>query len=130
MTRTPVFPEGRQATYERYGYSAAIKSGNLLFVSGQVGVRADGSVVEGPAEQIRQAFENLKQVLSAAGCTMDDVVEVTSFHVDMFAHFEAFGAEKRKAFPAPPFPAWTAVGVTTLADSALLCEIKAVAQLP
>lgn len=130
MTRTAIFPKGRQEAYERYGYSAAIRSGDLLFVSGQVGVRSDGTVVEEPDAQIALAFDNLRNVLNAGGCTMDDIVDITSFHVDMFGHFEVFGARKRMAFPQPPFPNWTAVGVTTLADPALIFEIKAIARIP
>lgn len=41
--RQPIFPAGRHALYEKHGYSAAIRSGDLLFVSGQVGSRVDGS---------------------------------------------------------------------------------------
>lgn len=130
MTRTAVFPDGKQEVYEQYGYSAAILSGDLLFVSGQVGVDSNGVAIEDPRAQIAQAFENLAQVLDAAGCTMDDIVDVTSFHVDMFAHFDIVGAEKRKAFPATPYPSWTAVGVTNLADPTLLLEIKVIARIP
>lgn len=108
MARTAVFPRGRQDVYERYGYSAAIRSGDPLFVSGQVGVGSDGTAIEDRRAQIEQAFENLRQVLDAAGCTMSDIVDITSFHVDMFSHFEIFHAEKRKAFPAPPYPNWAA----------------------
>jgi enamine deaminase RidA (YjgF/YER057c/UK114 family) len=130
MARTAVFPKGRQDAYERYGYSAAIRSGDLLFVSGQVGVSSDGVAIEDPRAQIEEAFENLKQVLDAAGCTTSDVVDITSFHVDMFSHFEIFRAAKSKVFPAPPYPNWTAIGVTTLADPALIFEIKAIARIP
>lgn len=128
--RTSIFPKGKQAQYDQYGYSAAIKSEDLLFVSGQVGVRDDGAVTDDPAAQIEQAFENLRLVLDAAGCSMDDIVDITSFHVDMHRHFEVFHAAKQKAFPAAPFPNWTAVGVTTLVDPSLLVEIKVVARIP
>jgi enamine deaminase RidA (YjgF/YER057c/UK114 family) len=130
MTPTPVFPKGKQAAYDRYGYSAAIKSGDLLFVSGQVGVDENGAAIAEPAAQIEQAFANMRLVLDAAGCSTDDIVDVTSFHVDMHRHFEAFRAMKKKAFPAAPFPNWTAVGVTTLADPSLIFEIKVVARVP
>lgn len=43
ITREPIFPANRHALYEQHGYSAAIRSGDLLFVSGQVGSRADGT---------------------------------------------------------------------------------------
>ena len=43
IQREPIFPASRHALYEEHGYSAAIRSGDLLFVSGQVGSRADGT---------------------------------------------------------------------------------------
>lgn len=76
-TREAVFPFGRQALYERNRYSPAIKSNGFLFVSGQVGSREDGSPEEDLNAQIRLAFDNLNAVLTAAGCTFDDVVDVT-----------------------------------------------------
>jgi len=129
MTRIAVFPKGKQDVYEQYGYSSAIKSGDLLFVSGQVGVRGDGTPIEAPGAQIEKAFANLSEVLEAAGCTMDDIVDITSFHVDMHQHFKIFSAAKQQIFPERPFPNWAAIGVNTLADPALLFEIKVIARI-
>ncbi|MGO6906171.1 Rid family hydrolase, partial [Rhizobium ruizarguesonis] len=78
--REAIFPANRHALYEEHGYSAAIRSGDLLFVSGQVGSRPDGTPEPDFESQVRLAFENLKATLSAAGCTLDDIVGVTSFH--------------------------------------------------
>ena len=80
--RDAIFPAGRQALYEKHRYSAAIRSGDLLFVSGQVGSREDGSPEPDFEKQVRLAFDNLTAVLNAAGCTFDDVVDVTTFHTD------------------------------------------------
>lgn len=127
--RTAIFPKDKQESYETYGYSAAIKSGIFLFVSGQVGADSNGNAVQDPAAQFDIAFENLEKVLEAARCYFDDVVDVTSFHVDMFSHFDAFAAAKQKVFPKVPFLNWTSIGVVTLTDPALLLEIKVIAQL-
>ena len=59
----PIFPPGRKALYDQYGYSPAIRSGDLLFVSGQVGSRDDGSPHPDFAAQVEQAFANLKDTL-------------------------------------------------------------------
>ena len=126
--RQAVFPAGRHALYAQHGYSAAIRSGDLLFVSGQVGTRTDGSRVEDLEGEITQAFENLRAVLAAAGCTLDDIVDVTTFHVDPEAQFETVMAVKPKYFPGPEYPNWTAVGVTWLAGFRF--EIKAIARIP
>jgi enamine deaminase RidA (YjgF/YER057c/UK114 family) len=127
--RTAIFPEDKQATYEAYGYSAAILSNDLLFVSGQVGVDKHGNVIVDPAAQFQQAFDNLGQVLKAVNCSYDNVVDITTFHVDMHKHFDDFAAVKQKVFPNQPYPNWTAVGVVNLAEQSLLLEVKAIARL-
>jgi len=82
MTQRDVcFPPGRQALYERNRYSPAIKSNGFLFVSGQVGSDEDGSPEPDLEAQVRRAFTNLNAILVAAGCTFDDVIDVTVFIV-------------------------------------------------
>src|SRR5208282_252955 len=80
--REAVFPANRHALYEAHGYSAAVRSDDLLFVSGQVGSRTDGTPEPDFEAQVRLAFANLEATLAAAGCTLDDIVDVTSFHTD------------------------------------------------
>lgn len=78
-----VFPPGRQALYERNHYSPAISCNGLLFVSGQVGSRADGSPDPDPDPDpdpeayVRRAFDNLNAILAAAGCSFTDAQDVT-----------------------------------------------------
>ena len=127
--REVIFPKDKQASYDAYGYSAAVKSGEFLFVSGQVGVNEAGTAIADPSTQFEKAFSNLGEVLEAAKCTFDDIVDVTTFHVNMYDHFETFAAAKQRAFPNPPFPNWTAIGVVNLADPSLLLEIKAIAKV-
>lgn len=123
-----IFPAGRHALYETHRYTAAIRTGDLVFVSGQVGSRADGSPEPELEAQIELAFDNLAATLEAAGCTFADIVDVTSFHTDPENQFETVLAVKDRRFPAPPFPNWTAVGVNWLAGFDF--EIKVVARVP
>ena len=127
-TREPIFPAQRHALYDEHRYSAAIRSGDLLFVSGQVGSREDGSPEPVFEKQVRRAFANLRSVLAAAGCTLDDVVDVTTFHTDPEAQFETVMEVRSAEIGDPPFPNWTAVGVTWLAGFDF--EIKAIARIP
>lgn len=110
-----------------YEYSQAIRAGNLLILSGQVPADANGNVV-GPGDikaQAKQVFENIKTVLSVAGLTFDDLVEIESYHVDMKDLGKV--AEIKSQYIQKEFPAWTAIGVTGLALTGQLLEIKAVA---
>jgi enamine deaminase RidA (YjgF/YER057c/UK114 family) len=126
--RDAVFPAGRHDLYERHTYSAAVRSGDLLFVSGQVGSRSDGSPEPDFEAQVRLAFANLEATLRAAGCGLDDIVDVTTFHTDPEGQFATIMAVKSDVFPQPPYPNWTAVGVTWLAGFDF--EIKVIARIP
>jgi enamine deaminase RidA (YjgF/YER057c/UK114 family) len=126
--REAITPANRHALYEKHRYSAAVRSGDLLFVSGQVGSREDGSPEPVFEDQVRLAFANLKSVLAAAGCTFDDVIDVTSFHTDPNAQFETMLAIRAVEIGEPPYPTWTAVGVTWL--SGFDFEIKVIARIP
>ncbi|HEX2018055.1 MAG TPA: RidA family protein [Aurantimonas sp.] len=126
--RDAIFPAGRQALYDINQYSAAIRSGDLLFVSGQVGSREDGSPEPGFRAQVQRAFDNLAAVLAAAGCSFDDIVDVTTFHTDPENQFADINAVRSTVFGKLPFPNWTAVGVNWLAGFDF--EIKVIARLP
>lgn len=126
--REPVFPAGRHALYDRHRYSAAIRSGDLLFVSGQVGSQDDGSPEPDFKRQVQLAFDNLTAVLAAAGATLDDIVDLTTFHTDPETQFETVMAVKDTVFGAAPYPNWTAVGVNWLAGFDF--EVKVIARIP
>lgn len=128
MARDVVFPAGRQALYEMHRYSPAVRSNGLLFVSGQVGSREDGSPEPDFDMQVRRAFENLNAVLAAAGITFDDVVDVTVFMIDPASRFERAWKIVPEYWGQAPFPTATVVGVTWLAGFDF--EIKVVARLP
>ena len=127
-TRDVVFPSGRQALYERYRYSPAVRSDGFLFVSGQVGSREDGSPEPDLEQQVRLAFDNLNAILKAAGATLDDVVDVTYFIVDMEKNFEKIWQIVPEYWGNAPHPTATAIGVTWL--TGFQFEIKVTARLP
>lgn len=126
--RDVVFPAVRQALYERNRYSPAIRSNGFLFVSGQVGSREDGSPEPDFETQVRRAFENLNAVLAAAGCTFDDVIDVTVFLVDPETNFEKAWAIVPEYWVEAPHPTLTGIGVTWLYGFQF--EIKVIAKLP
>ncbi len=126
--RTAVFPAGRQELYDRNKYSAAVKSGGFLFVSGQVGSKEDASKEQDPEKQFRLAFTNLNSVLAAAGCSFDDVVDFTAFIVDPEKLMPIFFKVKDEFWGVPPYPPLTAIGVTWLYGFDF--ELKVTARLP
>ncbi len=126
--RDVVFPAGRQALYERNRYSPAIRSNGFLFVSGQVGSREDGSPEPDFDTQVRRAFDNLNAVLAAAGCSFDDVIDVTVFMVDPETNFGKAWAIVPEYWGEAPHPTLTGIGVTWLYGFQF--EIKVIAKLP
>ena len=98
-------------------FSQAIDGGDLIFLSGQVGLDADGKLVDGGVEaQARQIFRNLSAVLDAAGKGFADVVRVGVFLTDM-ADFAALNAVYAEHF-TQPYPARTTVAVAALPGGA------------
>jgi len=126
--RDVVFPAGRRELYDRNRYSPAIRADGLLFVSGQVGSREDGSVEPDLDMQVRLAFENLNAVLAAAGCSFADAIDVTVFIVDAERSFERIWSIVSEYWGEAPYPTLTGFGVTWL--SGFQFEIKVVAKLP
>ena len=94
-------------------FSQAVSTGDLVFLSGQVGLGADGKLVAGGVEaQARQIFANLAAVIEAAGKGFADVVRVGVFLTDM-GDFAALNAIYADHF-AEPYPARTTVAVAAL----------------
>ena len=127
--RKAIVPAGMEAVYQKIRYAPAVKVGNTVYVSGQIGRDAEMKLVEDREAQIVQAFENLKSVLEAAGASLSDVVDLTTFHTDM-RDLPLFMDVRDRYLTAHPLPAWTAVGAHMLGGTAgYIVEIKAVAVL-
>lgn len=120
-----VNPPGTEQIYKRMQFSQAVRVGDLVWVSGQVGLDEQGTVGEGIDAQARLAFKNLSRVLAEAGASLADVVELITFHTSM-SDIRGF-AKVKAGFIPEDFPAWTAVGVRELVMPQLLVEIRATA---
>ncbi|HYM31239.1 MAG TPA: RidA family protein [Candidatus Cybelea sp.] len=128
--RKAIVPKGMEAVYDRFHYAPAMRAGNLLFISGQVGRNEATLAIPDEAEaQITLAFENLKTVLAEGGATFGNLVEMVSYHVDIRDTLRTFVAVKDR-YVSSDFPAWTAIGVAALAHPKFKIEIKCVALLP
>jgi enamine deaminase RidA (YjgF/YER057c/UK114 family) len=108
-------------------FSPGLDTGDFVFFSGVTGVRPDLSLAEDPQTQFRETFEFLKAHLIEAGLAFADIVEMTTYHVDLRRHWDKFFKVKDE-FVAEPYPAWTAVGVSELITPGTLVEIRAIAR--
>lgn len=117
---------GGNKVFDLFKYSPAVRAGGLVFIAGQVGIRADGTVPETAEEQIRLAFVRLGAILEHEGLGFENLVELVSYHVRIDEQLTTFREVKDK-FISHDFPAWTILGVAALARPNLLIEIKAVA---
>ncbi|MEO0624832.1 MAG: RidA family protein [Pseudomonadota bacterium] len=128
MPRQPLFPAGSHDAAAALMLSPGIVSAGHVFVTGMTGSRADGSMPSDPEEQFRLAFEKIGSVLAEADLDFGAVVEMTSYHVGLDSHFDAFAAV-RADYVRAPYPAWTAVEVAGLRRKGALVEIRVVAAL-
>jgi len=106
-------------------YTPAVRIGSVVAGSGQVGITADGTVLDGVGAQTRQAFTNLLAHLASAGASADDVISVRVFLTDV-AHFDAMNDVYREFF-TDPYPARSTIYVGL--PQGLLVEIDAMAVL-
>jgi len=155
MTSAPrIIPPALQGVYDNWHFAPAVIANGLIFCSGIIGTSPDGEAPAGdglagaeattaetsnelaallavrdPEAQFTTAFEALRAILQAAGADLADLVEITTYHVDMSRHMDAFMRVKDRYIQAP-YPAWTAIGVAELIVPGGLMEIRAVAQAP
>jgi reactive intermediate/imine deaminase len=109
-------------------YSQAVRVGNTIWVSGQIPLDpATKELVGGDIEaQIRRVFENLKIIVLAAGASLDEVVKVNIFLIDL-SHFALVNKVMAEYFRAP-YPARAAVGVAALPRGAQV-EVECIVAL-
>ena len=122
-----IIPEEARSSYENWGYAPAVKVGNTIYVSGVVSLlEGEGSYEERYARGFKTALNWIEKVLNEAGASLDDVIDITSFHTDLQRQLEV-AVKARMEVMAPPHPSWTAVGTTALATPDGVTEIKVVA---
>ena len=126
--KSVVRTEQAPAPFQGAPYSQAIRSGELVFVSGQLGLRPDGSGFAGESigEQTEQVFANLRAILEQAGSGLDRLLKTTVFLIDL-GDFQAMNdVYARHVGPEPP--ARSTIEVAALPSGARV-EIEAIAHL-
>ena len=122
--RRAIEPEGwgeELEWYRRNRLSPAVQVDDLLFVAGCTGSSADS-----PKDQMRLAYEEVGEVLAAAGASWNDVVSMTTYHVDLRRDIDLMTEIHGGFVTTEPFPAWTAVGVTQLYSPDATVEISVI----
>ena len=116
MTRTVIHTPNAPAAIGTY--SQAIRSGNTVYVSGQIPLDpATGQLISDDIDaEIRRVFDNLAAIAHAAGGTLDNAVKVSVFLTDL-AHFARVN-EIMATYFAQPYPARAAIGVAALPKGA------------
>ncbi len=120
-------PNESQTLYDNFHFSQAVRSGELLLCSGQIGTSADGKVPTELADEFRNAWRKVESVLAAAGMEFGDIVEYTSYHVGLQRTMGTF-MKVRNQFLTAPWPAWTAIGISELAVPRAHVEIRVTAR--
>ena len=125
--RKPIVPPGLSANP---AFSPGVQVGDLLYVSGQVAQDGDGNTVGiGDAgAQTRQIMSRIQTIVEAAGATMQDVVKITTFIVNI-DDYPAFSQVRSETFPTDP-PASSTVVVAGLVRPEFLVEVEAVVRVP
>jgi reactive intermediate/imine deaminase len=117
MTRSIVSTQNAPAAIGTY--SQAVRAGDTLYLSGQIGLDpATGQLVEGIENQIHRVFGNLRAVAEGAGASLGDVVKVTVYLTDL-TNFARVNEAMAKHFNQP-YPARAVVGVASLPRNALV----------
>ena len=95
--------------------------------NGKNHAQKDGSLSDDPETQFRDTFGFVAMHLETAGLHFDDIVEMTTYHVALRKHLNAF-IKVKDEFIGIPYPAWTAIGITELITEGALLEVRIVAR--
>jgi len=118
-----------KSVHPTVGYSHAAKSGNTLYIAGQVAQDVAGNLVgRGDLEvQVRQVYENIKNIVQEAGGTLQNIVKMTTF-LTHYSSIETYRSVRNQYFPEP-CPPNTLLIIDSLALPDFMIEVEAVAVL-
>ena len=116
---------------ESYGFAQAVKVGDTIYVSGQLGLDDQGNMIYSNMEtQMRQTYANAKKILSQFGATLENVVEEVLYVTDMETAFAAAGPVRKEAYASKtPAVASTIIVTPRLSLPTQLIEIKFIAKV-
>lgn len=126
----PIFTSEDHAVYDEFQFSPAVRAGAFIYISGVIGVDAQGQSFADPVDEYHATFRTIERLLAVEGATLADIVALDTFHVskDLVPDLRVFN-EVRTRYMQAPHPAWTAIGVAMLAVPGARAEVRVTAFL-
>ena len=122
-----IVPESLSGYVDDWRMSPGLEHEGFVFLTGFTGAGPDGELSADPRKQIEAAFAKVGAVLVEAGLDFDHLVEMTSYHVGLRDHLDAF-REVRDRHVAEPYPAWTAIEVAGFVREGAVVELRCIAR--
>ncbi|ENZ7914700.1 Rid family hydrolase [Klebsiella aerogenes] len=122
-----IVPEAFQHYYDDWHFSPVIEADGTVYLSGVTAARKGKPISKDPEEQFHDAFYKLGVYLKAAGLGYDNILEMTTFHIDLKTHIDVF-SQVKDVYLKAPYPAWSAIGVSAFIPENALVEMRVVAK--
>lgn len=122
-----IVPDAFQHYFDDWHFSPVIEADGTVYLSGVTAARRDKAISKEPEEQFHDAFYKLGVYLNAAGLGYENILEMTTFHIDLKKHIAVFSKVKDDYVKAP-YPAWSAIGVSEFIPENALVEMRIVAK--
>ena len=119
-----VVPVDGVLQYEPFGFTNCVRYGDVLWLSGISALDTSGHVLADDIEsQTRHTFDNIERVLRAGGSSLSDLLQMTSFVVDMPKNGQGYVNTRKQLLPEPTYTSAT-IGVSALMIPGLLLEVQ------
>ncbi|EOD79474.1 Endoribonuclease L-PSP [Grimontia indica] len=122
-----IVPEEFKHYFDDWHFSPVMDADGTVYLSGVTAARKDKPISTDPEEQFHDAFYKLGVYLNAAGLSYSDIVEMTTFHIELKKYIDVFSMVKDEYIKAP-YPAWSAIGVSEFIPDNALVEMRIVAK--
>jgi len=131
QSRIIVPTDRAKSIYDTWGFAPAIvaRDGTIYLSGVIVKLDGEGTYEERYAAGFKKAIGRIGETLGAAGASLDEVLDITTYHTDLARQLET-AVKARKEVMRPPHPSWTAVGTTALASPEGMTEVRVIAKLP
>ena len=122
-----VIPVPGVLAYEPFGFTNCVRLGDTLYLSGISAIDPQGNVIGNDIEtQTVNTYNNIEQVLRAGGSSLDQILQMTSFVVDLDKNGAGYVAARKKILTKPTYTSAT-IGISALMVPGLLLEVQCIA---